>query len=266
MPPSPSYQLPEVSYGYNYGGSISHYTPQEHHYPQTIYGGDSGIYPGGAVADPASSGQWAFAAPAVPSIEYSIPSSPRTMYHHHQPMPYSPRKPLHTLQQRQNQRVESAYLDADYSPYSQAPTTGGSGPYSASAAMSDGLGGMDSPGHAGSSAVGQISEKNQLNVEAIEQGKDMRTTVMIKNIPNKMSDKDLLTFIGKVCPRRIDFLYLRMDFQNGEFVCACACSTAVGVRGWVLIDYCARLQCWLCFCQLHHRRRLVAFREDAAWC
>jgi len=38
---------------------------------------------------------------------------------------------------------------------------------------------------------------------------------MIKNIPNKMSDKDLLAFINRVCPRRIDFLYLRMDFQNG---------------------------------------------------
>ena len=41
---------------------------------------------------------------------------------------------------------------------------------------------------------------------------------MIKNIPNKMSDKDLMSFIAKVCSRRIDFLYLRMDFQNGKFV------------------------------------------------
>ncbi|KAF9465003.1 RNA recognition motif 2-domain-containing protein, partial [Collybia nuda] len=38
---------------------------------------------------------------------------------------------------------------------------------------------------------------------------------MVKNIPNKMSDKDLIAYIGKVCPRKIDFLYLRMDFQNG---------------------------------------------------
>ena len=41
---------------------------------------------------------------------------------------------------------------------------------------------------------------------------------MIKNIPNKMSDKDLMSFIAKVCPRRIDFMYLRMDFQNGKLV------------------------------------------------
>ncbi|PFH51560.1 hypothetical protein AMATHDRAFT_3009 [Amanita thiersii Skay4041] len=58
-------------------------------------------------------------------------------------------------------------------------------------------------------------ERNQLNLARIEDGQDTRTTVMIKNIPNKMSDKDLINFIHKVCPRRIDFLYLRMDFQNG---------------------------------------------------
>ncbi|KAG6832636.1 hypothetical protein H0H92_014472 [Tricholoma furcatifolium] len=59
------------------------------------------------------------------------------------------------------------------------------------------------------------AEHNQLNISRIEDGQDTRTTVMIKNIPNKMSDKDLIAFIGNVCPRRIDFLYLRMDFQNG---------------------------------------------------
>jgi len=59
-------------------------------------------------------------------------------------------------------------------------------------------------------------ERNQLNLARIEDGQDTRTTVMIKNIPNKMSDQDLVAYIGKVCPRKIDFLYLRMDFQNGE--------------------------------------------------
>ncbi|TEB38398.1 hypothetical protein FA13DRAFT_747032 [Coprinellus micaceus] len=60
-----------------------------------------------------------------------------------------------------------------------------------------------------------VATKNQLDISKIETGQDTRTTVMIKNIPNKMSDKDLVTYINKVCPRRIDFLYLRMDFQNG---------------------------------------------------
>ncbi|KAF7361813.1 Meiosis protein mei2 [Mycena venus] len=59
------------------------------------------------------------------------------------------------------------------------------------------------------------AERNQLNLARIEDGQDTRTTVMIKNIPNKMSDKDLMAYIGSVCVRKIDFLYLRMDFQNG---------------------------------------------------
>ena len=59
--------------------------------------------------------------------------------------------------------------------------------------------------------------KNQLDIGAIENGTDTRTTVMIKNIPNKMTDKDLMGFIARVCPRKIDFLYLRMDFQNGAW-------------------------------------------------
>ena len=58
-------------------------------------------------------------------------------------------------------------------------------------------------------------ENNQLDIRKIEQGLDTRTTVMIKNIPNKMTDKELIAYINKICPRRIDFLYLRMDFQNG---------------------------------------------------
>ena len=58
-------------------------------------------------------------------------------------------------------------------------------------------------------------ERNQLNLDKIASGTDTRTTVMIKNIPNKMSDKDLLAYIGKVTPKRIDFMYLRMDFSNG---------------------------------------------------
>ncbi|KAF9070643.1 RNA recognition motif 2-domain-containing protein [Rhodocollybia butyracea] len=74
--------------------------------------------------------------------------------------------------------------------------------------------------NAGSSSTGSGGKKdngehNQLNLANVESGVDTRTTVMIKNIPNKMSDKDLKNYLDKVCPRRIDFLYLRMDFKNG---------------------------------------------------
>ncbi|KZT41499.1 hypothetical protein SISSUDRAFT_981682 [Sistotremastrum suecicum HHB10207 ss-3] len=56
--------------------------------------------------------------------------------------------------------------------------------------------------------------RNVLDFEKIEAGQDTRTTVMIKNIPNKMTDKDLLTYIHAICPRKIDFMYLRIDFNN----------------------------------------------------
>lgn len=60
-----------------------------------------------------------------------------------------------------------------------------------------------------------VPERNQLHLGRIADGQDTRTTVMIKNIPNKMTDQDLLAFIADVVPRRIDFCYLRMDFANG---------------------------------------------------
>ncbi|KAK7015980.1 RNA recognition motif 2-domain-containing protein, partial [Favolaschia claudopus] len=59
-------------------------------------------------------------------------------------------------------------------------------------------------------------ERNQLNLARIEHGQDTRTTVMIKNIPNRISDKELMAHIDNVCPRKIDFLYLRMDFRTGR--------------------------------------------------
>ncbi|KAF9566687.1 hypothetical protein CPC08DRAFT_627857 [Agrocybe pediades] len=59
------------------------------------------------------------------------------------------------------------------------------------------------------------NDRNQLNLSRIENGVDTRTTVMIKNIPNKMTNLDLQNYINEVIPRRIDFMYLRIDFRNG---------------------------------------------------
>ncbi|CAE6470654.1 unnamed protein product [Rhizoctonia solani] len=57
-------------------------------------------------------------------------------------------------------------------------------------------------------------ERNRVDISRIEAGLDTRTTIMLKNIPNKMSTKNLIDFIDVVTPRAIDFLYLRFDFQN----------------------------------------------------
>ncbi|KPV73783.1 uncharacterized protein RHOBADRAFT_16565, partial [Rhodotorula graminis WP1] len=43
---------------------------------------------------------------------------------------------------------------------------------------------------------------------------DVRTTVMIKNIPNKLKDYEVMSFIEEVVGRSFDFFYLRTDYSN----------------------------------------------------
>ncbi|KAF8313093.1 hypothetical protein DL93DRAFT_2059297 [Clavulina sp. PMI_390] len=57
-------------------------------------------------------------------------------------------------------------------------------------------------------------EANIVDLERIEKGLDTRTTVMLKNVPNKMTAQDLQKFIQNVVPNSLDFLYLRIDFAN----------------------------------------------------
>ncbi|XP_038683771.1 protein MEI2-like 1 isoform X2 [Tripterygium wilfordii] len=54
----------------------------------------------------------------------------------------------------------------------------------------------------------------ELNVDRILHGDDCRTTLMIKNIPNKYTSKMLLTAIDEHCRGTYDFLYLPIDFKN----------------------------------------------------
>jgi len=88
--------------------------------------------------------------------------------------------------------------------------------------------------------------ENRLDLERIASGQDMRTTVMIKNIPNKMSDRDLLAYIERVVKRRIDFFYLRMDFQNGER------ASSLYPKNGRDVDGRDRMQCGLRVCELYH--------------
>ena len=39
---------------------------------------------------------------------------------------------------------------------------------------------------------------------------------MIKNISNKMGDSDFTAHIANICLRKINCLYLHMDFRDGE--------------------------------------------------
>ncbi|OAV95618.1 hypothetical protein PTTG_06266 [Puccinia triticina 1-1 BBBD Race 1] len=58
-----------------------------------------------------------------------------------------------------------------------------------------------------------VPPSNVMDLDRIECGSDPRTTCMIKNIPNKITDEMLFNFINDICPRGFDFLYLRMDFK-----------------------------------------------------
>ncbi|KAK4787602.1 hypothetical protein SAY86_011435 [Trapa natans] len=54
----------------------------------------------------------------------------------------------------------------------------------------------------------------QLDLDKIIGGEDTRTTLMIKNIPNKYTSKMLLTAIDENHRGTYDFLYLPIDFKN----------------------------------------------------
>ncbi|KAL1560553.1 protein MEI2-like 5 [Salvia divinorum] len=54
----------------------------------------------------------------------------------------------------------------------------------------------------------------QLDLEKIRNGEDSRTTLMIKNIPNKYTSKMLLLAIDETHKGAYDFLYLPIDFKN----------------------------------------------------
>ncbi|KAK8477714.1 hypothetical protein V6N12_063947 [Hibiscus sabdariffa] len=57
-------------------------------------------------------------------------------------------------------------------------------------------------------------KKFQLDLDKIISGEDARTTLMIKNIPNKYTSKMLLAAIDENHQGTYDFLYLPIDFKN----------------------------------------------------
>ncbi|XP_044502485.1 protein MEI2-like 2 [Mangifera indica] len=64
-------------------------------------------------------------------------------------------------------------------------------------------------------SVSQIDSKQyQLDLDKIISGEDTRTTLMIKNIPNKYTSKMLLAAIDENHGGTYDFLYLPIDFKN----------------------------------------------------
>ncbi|KAF9671782.1 hypothetical protein SADUNF_Sadunf12G0084400 [Salix dunnii] len=57
----------------------------------------------------------------------------------------------------------------------------------------------------------------ELDIDCILRGEDSRTTLMIKNIPNKYTSKMLLAAIDDHCRGTYDFIYLPIDFKASDF-------------------------------------------------
>jgi hypothetical protein len=55
---------------------------------------------------------------------------------------------------------------------------------------------------------------NPVDIGRIMRGEDIRTTIMLRNIPNKMNVHELKAIIDKTSFGHYDFSYLRIDFQN----------------------------------------------------
>ncbi|XP_009378802.2 protein MEI2-like 4 isoform X1 [Pyrus x bretschneideri] len=61
---------------------------------------------------------------------------------------------------------------------------------------------------------GDNKKQYELDVDCIMRGEDNRTTLMIKNIPNKYTSKMLLAAIDERHRGTFDFIYLPIDFKN----------------------------------------------------
>ena len=55
---------------------------------------------------------------------------------------------------------------------------------------------------------------NIVDIERIRQGLDVRTTIMLRNIPNKIDQAMLKDIVDETSRGKYDFMYLRIDFAN----------------------------------------------------
>ncbi|AQK79650.1 protein MEI2-like 3-like isoform X2 [Zea mays] len=68
--------------------------------------------------------------------------------------------------------------------------------------------------HDGNAAQSENKKQFELDLDRIAKGEDSRTTLMIKNIPNKYTSKLLLAVIDENHRGTYDFIYLPIDFKN----------------------------------------------------
>ncbi|KKK25067.1 meiosis protein [Aspergillus rambellii] len=60
----------------------------------------------------------------------------------------------------------------------------------------------------------RLSNQNAVDIERIRLGLDVRTTIMLRNIPNKIDQTMLKAIVDETSHGKYDFMYLRIDFAN----------------------------------------------------
>ncbi|KAL8923402.1 MAG: hypothetical protein Q9172_003151 [Xanthocarpia lactea] len=82
---------------------------------------------------------------------------------------------------------------------------------------------------------------NVVDVNRIRKGADVRTTIMLRNIPNKIDQAMLKDIVDETSWGRYDFMYLRIDFANNcKSVClpyALLLDTNPGSVGYAFINF-----------------------------
>ncbi|KAK9625147.1 hypothetical protein V6Z98_005237 [Aspergillus fumigatus] len=60
----------------------------------------------------------------------------------------------------------------------------------------------------------RVISQNAVDIERIRLGLDVRTTIMLRNIPNKIDQTMLKAIVDETSHGKYDFMYLRIDFAN----------------------------------------------------
>ncbi|RMZ86150.1 hypothetical protein DV737_g203, partial [Chaetothyriales sp. CBS 132003] len=105
--------------------------------------------------------------------------------------------------------------------------------------LQDGVGGRRNAGHA----------FTRIDVQRIELGLDVRTTVMLRNIPNRVTSLTLKDILDETSHGNYDFMYLRIDFANN-------CNV-----GYAFINFVDPLAI-IPFAEAHQGKRWNAFNSD----
>ncbi|CAD0111545.1 unnamed protein product [Aureobasidium uvarum] len=60
----------------------------------------------------------------------------------------------------------------------------------------------------------RFNQPQTVNLQKIEAGIDVRTTIMVRNIPNRVDFEDLKLFLDATSEGHYDFSYVRIDLSN----------------------------------------------------